>query len=280
VTKACSVEGCDRPHKGRGYCDAHLKRLRKYGDPLATGRPSYEPICSIEGCSRGRAKREWCDTHYQRWKKHGDPLMRRPGGPPVYMRGDRIGRLTVLELIGGRSGYLCRCDCGSEVVVKTALLRRRATRSCGCLNRELSSQRATTHGMSKTSIYTIWLQMLCRCERPESAAYSLYGGRGIRVCERWHSFEQFHSDMGDRPKDRTLDRIDPDGNYEPSNCRWATAHQQAQNRRWGLSLTDVRELRCERAILGTTYAALARRYGVSPATVAAADQRRTWSNIP
>lgn len=151
------------------------------------------------------------------------------------MAGKVVGRLTVLRYDRTEAGkvvfWLCQCECGEVVSVRGASLRFGHTNSCGCLAREATGNAARKHGRSKTKTYAVWKTMRQRCSNPNDANYHYYGGRGVSVCGRWESFEAFIADMGEAPKGLTLDRIDPNGNYEPGNCRWATWAVQRHNRR-------------------------------------------------
>jgi hypothetical protein len=196
--------------------------------------------CSIDGCGQRPFGHGWCNKHYKRWRKYGDPLALKgkQGPPPRFQGGERIGRLAVVEqapkVRRGRD-WLCRCDCGTEIIVTNENLGR-CTFSCGCLQKERfeeqrhSGDATRTHGMYGTPTYNSWTAMRARCYRRGCNGYKNYGGRGITVCERWRSsFENFLADMGERPDGMTLDRINVEGNYEPGNCRWATKSEQRKN---------------------------------------------------
>lgn len=147
------------------------------------------------------------------------------------MHGQRFGRLTVVGYVNNKAVHV-RCDCGNEKKVQAGALRRGATTSCGCLRAEQLSARRLKHGMTDTPEHSTWMRMRQRCEDPNNVSFRLYGGRGIKVCDRWRkSFANFLADMGPRPAGASLYRINPNGDYAPENCRWATPTEQCNNKR-------------------------------------------------
>lgn len=156
------------------------------------------------------------------------------------LTGLRFGRWSVASFAGmvGTEGahWICRCDCGTERRVRSLNLRSGKTVSCGCYNLEAIAERSRSHGHAqrgaKPPEYLAWENMRKRCNNPSDPRFKWYGARGISVCERWNSFENFLADVGRRPsRKHSLDRINNDGNYEAGNCRWTTAIVQQNNRR-------------------------------------------------
>jgi len=162
------------------------------------------------------------------------------------LTGQAFGRWTVIgraEKKGGKTAWLCRCECGTERVVIDNGLKRGKSKSCGCLRNEMAKELGKTlgnntrvHGHApkrqKSVEYRTWVNMKTRCYNPRATGYEFWGGRGITVCDRWRdSFENFLEDMGLRPEGTSLDRIDVNGNYEPENCRWADPTTQRKNQR-------------------------------------------------
>jgi hypothetical protein len=162
--------------------------------------------------------------------------------------GRRYGRLIVLrrdDQTGPASGgqrvvWICQCDCGNLKRATGHELSAGDTTSCGCFHREVVGRQRRTHARSRTPTYRSWQAAKSRCEDPKNEKFAAYGGRGIKMCERWReSFAAFLADMGERPAGMTIDRVDNDGDYEPQNCRWATPRTQLVNRP-GFRLYDWR----------------------------------------
>lgn len=155
------------------------------------------------------------------------------------LTGKQFGRLTVVRRAGSRSGratWNCMCSCGATVEVVSHALTSGHTKSCGCWKNERNRGTQLKHGHAKkgtqrTPTYRTWQAMKARCYNEKAKDFKNYGGRGIKVCDEWHLFENFLAYMGDRPEGMTLDRIDTDKWYTPENCRWATKITQARNTR-------------------------------------------------
>jgi hypothetical protein len=161
-------------------------------------------------------------------------------GRRVDLTGQEFGRLRALRPTGRSKGkrviWLCACACGAQAMVQTDRLKGGATRSCGCLRANLARSRFRTHGHAigrPSPEYITWTEMKARCGNPNNIGFKYYGGRGIRVCDEWlASFEAFYVHVGPRPSPKhSIDRIDVNGDYRAGNVRWATAKEQASNKR-------------------------------------------------
>lgn len=161
-------------------------------------------------------------------------------GKPKNIIGNKYGRLTVLGDTGKRYHttviWRCKCDCGNDIEIRGDAIRSGNTKSCGCFSKEKVAERninRTIHGHSKrgkvSRTYNSWFNMKQRCLNPDDRAKKYY--EDVEICNEWLIFENFLDDMGERPEGKTLDRIDPYGHYEPSNCRWATPYEQRMNQR-------------------------------------------------
>lgn len=195
------------------------------------------------------------------------------------LMGERFVHLEVVRLAdqaerkpGSGLTWVCRCDCGTEIAVRGKRLTRGEKRSCGCKDRELHAKAMTKHGAYKggkrSPEYTTWINIWQRCTNPKHKAYKNYGARGIMICERWRTFENFLSDMGPRPQGMTIERKDGGKGYEPTNCVWADWHEQANNRRGNRMITV--------AGVSRTLAEWSRLSGISHDTIAGR-LKRGWT---
>jgi hypothetical protein len=209
ITQKCSVTGCDRESKTRGWCAMHYMRWGRHGDPLYESQPK---VCSIEGCENRYIAKGYCQKHYRRLERKGDPL---------YIKPTKLCSIEGCSRKHFGRGY---CSMHWKRLWK---------------NGDPYITKQDKHGLSNTPEHGIWKDMIKRCTNSNCKSYKNYGGRGIRVCDRWlHSFVAFYEDMGKRPSSKyTLDRTDNNGNYEPSNCRWVVGIVQHNNKRTNVWLT-------------------------------------------
>lgn len=209
-------------------------------------------------------------------------------GAALDLTGHRFGRLVAISLAGVVNRcrkWTCKCDCGNECAVAVGSLRSGNAKSCGCYHRQRASEATIRHGCGRkgkrTAEYGIWRNIKTRCSNPRFPRFADYGGRGIKVCDRWESFENFLADMGERPSPKhSIDRINNDGDYEPGNCRWATPVQQRRNQpRYKMTADLVNEIR-GRVEHGESKQSIARRLGFSRSYVGDIVARKYWSELP
>lgn len=211
------------------------------------------------------------------------------------MIGKKFGRFTVIRKVeSNRSSprsvqrqYECRCDCGNIKVIKGVNLRFGSIVSCGCYKKQFIIQFNFKHGYSSSPIYRTWESMIQRCTNKKTSRYHRYGGRGIKVCDRWQGkdgFVNFLADMGERPKGTSIDRIDNDGNYEPSNCRWADLETQTRSLRGEnsphakLTQSDVDAIRKLYKSGDYTQKKLGQKYNVDRSLVGLIVNNKIWKN--
>jgi hypothetical protein len=197
----------------------------------------------------------------------------------INLENKRFGRLTVVSRVhrpgpnaqGEQTIWSCRCDCGDSTVVTRGNLMSGCIQSCGCLKSDRTRQRMTKHGAANTPEYKIWKGMIARCHNKNREAYARYGAKGVSVCPEWRAdFAAFIADVGPRPSpSHSLDRYpDMHGNYEPGNCRWATAAEQTENQQDSISLIldgELMSLAEAARRLGISYFSARWRYWTRPA---------------
>lgn len=167
--------------------------------------------------------------------------------------GEKFGRLNVVRFAGKRINSLgypvwfweCKCDCGNMVFARGTSIACGESKSCGCFQRDDASRVHTIHGLSNSPEYKTWTAIRDRCFNPNTEFWRYYGGRGVKVCDRWMDFENFFADMGVRPSSKhSIERRNTNGDYEPSNCCWATWVDQSRNRRSNRIITFNGQQKC------------------------------------
>jgi hypothetical protein len=203
----------------------------------------------------------------------------------IDITGNKFNRLTAIKRHGSYAQsptWLFECDCGRQKVIRKVKVTSGYTKSCGCLRVDIAVERLKkmpsnkTHNLSKMKAYNVWQQMIRRCNDPDHPAYRNYGGRGISVCERWLSVENFYQDMGEPSPGMSLERTNNDRGYEPLNCRWASWTEQRRNSRQNkLTKHQVDRIREFRSV-GIGCCELARTFGVSPSSITAICNGTNW----
>ena len=168
------------------------------------------------------------------------------------LTGQIFGKLIVIERTQnkknrGNAQWLCKCQCGNEIIVDSGHLITGHTKSCGCFRVEYMSKKFKKHGMRNERLYSTWCNMKQRCYDKQSSAYKDYGGRGISICDEWLSdFTNFYNwaIQNGYKENLSIDRIDNNGNYEPPNCRWVTMKEQSRNTRGNRNITYKGETHC------------------------------------
>lgn len=257
--KTCNVDECNIPQYCKGYCRNHYQKYKKYGDPLYINpRHLHSDICKVVNCESKHCARGFCMKHYRKFKKYGDPLFVHP----------KFSHPEICSVEGCENKAYERGWCNKHYT--------RYLRYGDPLHTEKEME---MHGMCGTPEYITWSSMKSRCHNKKDTGYERYGGRGIKVCERWQkSFKTFLKDMGNKPfKGAQIDRILNDGNYEPLNCRWISNIENSRNSSaTKLTMENARKIRKLYDTKNISFAELGVKYRVSYDTISSVISCKTW----